>query len=82
MSISTDSLFSAWHAAAEVVIELIRLNPALIAVLVLVGLGVAYAVHFLRSRIWIPLFINGDYRQSGGNFCICLVGLVLHSSEL
>lgn len=69
-----DTLFSAWWTAADVVIELSRANPALIALPVIVGIAVALGLHYLRASVWIPFFINGDYRQSGRNFCICLGG--------
>lgn len=60
--------------ATDVVMELGRANPALIAVLVIVGIVVSLGLHYLRAGVWIPFFINGDYRQSGANFCICLGG--------
>lgn len=72
MSTSPDTVFSAWQTAAAVAMELVRANPALIAVPAIVGIAVAVLVEFLRSRVWIPVFVNGDYRQGSGSLCMGL----------
>ena len=74
MNTSPDTFFSAWQTAAAVAMELVRANPGLIAVPALVGIAVAVLVELLRSRVWIPVFVNGDYRQGVGSFCISLGG--------
>ena len=77
MNTSPDTFFSAWQTAAAVAMELVRANPGLIAVPALVGIAVAVLVELLRSRVWIPVFVNGDYRQGVGSFCISLGGGVV-----
>lgn len=68
-----DTHFSAWQVAADVATELSRADPALIAVPIIVGAIIAVGIHYLRSGVWIPLFINSDYRQGGASFGLCLV---------
>ena len=73
----SENFLSAWWTSVDVLSELGRANPGLIAVPLLVGILVAVGIHYLRAKLWIPYFINGDYRQSSANFCICLGGGVV-----
>ena len=77
MSASTETIFSAWQTVAAVAMELARANPGLIAIPAITGIAVAAVIEMLRSRVWIPVFFNGDYRQGSGSFCIGLAGGVV-----
>ena len=81
MDTPTDTLLSGWQTAGAVVIELIRANPAWLAVPLVVGVAVAVLVAILRSRLWIPTCINSDHRQGFGSFCIGLMGGDLQQRE-
>ena len=81
MDTPTDTLLSGWQTAGAVAIELIRANPAWLAVPLVVGVAVAVLVAILRSRLWIPTCINSDYRQGFGSFCIGLMGGDLQQRE-
>jgi hypothetical protein len=69
-----DTIFSAWQTAADIALELVRVSPGLIAIPVIVGIAVAVLVELLRSRVWVPVFVNGDYRQGASSFCMGLAG--------
>ncbi len=57
--------------------ELIRSSPGLVLLPLVFGVVIAVLFGVLRSRMWVPLFINGEYRQSGASFCIGLLGGVV-----
>lgn len=54
--------------------ELIRTSPGLVLLPLVLGVVAAVLFGVLRSRVWVPLFINGEYRQSAASFCIGLGG--------
>lgn len=54
--------------------ELIRSSPGLVLLPLVLGIVVAVLFAVLRSRVWVPVFINGEYRQTVPSFCIGLGG--------
>lgn len=54
--------------------ELIRSSPGLVLLPLVLGVVVAVLFGVLRSRVWVPVFINGEYRQTVASFCIGLGG--------
>lgn len=54
--------------------ELIRSSPGLVLLPLVLGIVAAVLFGVLRSRVWVPVFMNGEYRQTVVSFCIGLGG--------